>query len=54
MDKLSEEAGIILPKGASSKVDKVAANYIRTHGEQQLGHVAKLHFANTNKAKKYL
>ncbi|GGP13392.1 ribonuclease HIII [Oceanobacillus neutriphilus] len=54
MDKLSEEAGIILPKGASSKVDKAAANYIKIHGEQQLGHVAKLHFANTNKAKKYL
>ncbi|WP_080874189.1 ribonuclease HIII [Oceanobacillus timonensis] len=54
MDKLSEEAGIALPKGASSTVDKAAAKYIRTHGEKQLGHVAKLHFANTEKAKKYL
>ncbi|CEI83948.1 ribonuclease HIII [Oceanobacillus oncorhynchi subsp. incaldanensis] len=54
MDKLSQEAGITLPKGASGKVDKAAANYIKAHGEQQLGHVAKLHFANTNKAKKYL
>lgn len=54
MDKLSQEAGITLPKGASGKVDKAAANYIKSHGEQQLGHVAKLHFANTNKAKKYL
>lgn len=54
MDILSQEAGITLPKGASGKVDKAAANYIKSHGEQQLGHVAKLHFANTNKAKKYL
>lgn len=54
MDKLSEEAGIILPKGASSKVDKTAANYIKMHGEEQLGHVAKLHFANTKKAKKFI
>lgn len=54
MDKLSQEAGITLPKGASGKVDKAAANYIKAHGEQQLGHVAKLHFANTKKAKKYL
>ncbi|MFD1067453.1 ribonuclease HIII [Oceanobacillus locisalsi] len=53
MNKLSEEAGITLPKGASSTVDKAAANYIKTHGEKQLGHVAKLHFANTEKAKKY-
>ncbi|MFD1414058.1 ribonuclease HIII [Oceanobacillus jeddahense] len=54
MDNLSEEAGIILPKGASSKVDRAAANYIKTHGEEQLGHVAKLHFANTKKAKKLI
>ncbi|WP_040981769.1 ribonuclease HIII [Oceanobacillus jeddahense] len=54
MDNLSEEAGIILPKGASNKVDRAAANYIKTHGEEQLGHVAKLHFANTKKAKKLI
>lgn len=54
MNKLSKEAGMTLPKGASAKVDQTAANYIKTYGRNNLGHVAKLHFSNTQKAEKYL
>ncbi|QFT90123.1 Ribonuclease HIII [Bacillus sp. THAF10] len=52
MDKLGEIAGIVIPKGAGPKVDQVAAKLIKTHGESFLNQVAKVHFANTQKAKK--
>ncbi|MFB1080474.1 ribonuclease HIII [Jeotgalibacillus sp. JSM ZJ347] len=52
MDKLSEEAGFTLPKGAGAKVDQAAARLIRSHGESSLDHFTKKHFANTEKAKK--
>lgn len=51
MDRLSEQAGIALPKGAGSKVDQTAAAVIKKHGEAYLPSVAKVHFANTQKAK---
>ncbi|WP_096153062.1 MULTISPECIES: ribonuclease HIII [Bacillus] len=54
MDKISSLAGFTIPKGAGAIVDKAAARFIRTHGQQKLGEVAKLHFANTEKAKKIL
>lgn len=53
-EKLSEKAGFELPKGAGSKVDQKAAEFIRKHGEKALSQVAKLHFANTEKAKRLL
>lgn len=52
MDRLSELAGITIPKGAGSKVDLAAAKVIKMHGESFLNKVAKVHFANTLKAKK--
>ncbi|TYS59023.1 ribonuclease HIII [Sutcliffiella horikoshii] len=52
MDKLSELAGITIPKGAGSKVDAAAARVIEKHGESFLNKVAKVHFVNTLKAKK--
>jgi ribonuclease HIII len=52
MDRLSEKAGIELPKGAGDKVDKAAAKFLRTKGEKALRGVAKIHFANTKKAGK--
>ncbi|WP_231514995.1 ribonuclease HIII [Oceanobacillus salinisoli] len=54
MDKLSDKMGIELPKGASSKVDRTIAHIIRSKGENILNSCAKVHFANTKKAKKYL
>ncbi|MCA1318688.1 ribonuclease HIII [Bacillus tianshenii] len=52
MDKISEIAGVTIPKGAGAKVDAVAAKVIRTHGESILDKIAKVHFANTQKARK--
>lgn len=54
MDELSEKAGIYLPKGASAQVDRAAANFMKRYGKEKLKSFAKLHFANTKKAYKYL
>ncbi|WP_138415420.1 ribonuclease HIII [Aquibacillus sediminis] len=54
MDKLSQIAGVTLPKGASQKVDQVAGKIIRSKGKSQLNTLAKIHFANTQKAEKYI
>jgi ribonuclease HIII len=52
MEKLSEQAGFTLPKGAGAQVDTAAARLIKSKGEQSLALFAKLHFANTQKAMK--
>jgi ribonuclease HIII len=54
MDKLSELAGFEIPKGAGSHVDKAAAKLIEIHGVDALTKFCKVHFANTDKAKKLL
>ncbi|WP_096202743.1 ribonuclease HIII [Bacillus sp. FJAT-45350] len=51
-DKLSQLAGVQLPKGAGSKVDDVAALLIKQHGIDFVKKLTKFHFANTEKAKK--
>ncbi len=50
MDTLSEKAGVTLPKGAATQVDRVAAQLMEKGVD--LHGFAKLHFANTEKAKK--
>ncbi|MFD1206532.1 ribonuclease HIII [Sporosarcina contaminans] len=52
MDRLSEIAGVSLPKGAGPKVDEVAAKILLKNGEPFLKSVTKWHFANSGKAKK--
>ncbi|QDP99690.1 ribonuclease HIII [Lysinibacillus fusiformis] len=52
MDRLSELAGIELLKGASGKVDALAARIWRGQGEEFLRSITKWHFANTEKARK--
>ena len=52
MDKISKEMNITIPKGASKKVDEIAAKILLTKGEQVLQNITKWHFANTEKAKK--
>lgn len=52
MDRLSELAGVTLQKGASSKVDVLAARIWRGQGEEFLRSITKWHFANTEKARK--
>ncbi|MBS4194921.1 ribonuclease HIII [Lederbergia citri] len=51
-DDLSEKAGFPLTKGAGPKVDQDAARLIKAKGISALHQFTKLHFANTNKAKK--
>ncbi|MEC1714971.1 ribonuclease HIII [Schinkia azotoformans] len=53
-EKLSKMAGFELPKGAGPKVDQKAAEFIKKYGEASLTKVAKLHFANTDKAKRLI
>nr|WP_207195711.1 ribonuclease HIII [Bacillus velezensis] len=52
MDKLSREAGMTIPKGAGPHVDEAAAKLIINKGEGALRTFTKLHFANTQKAKR--
>ncbi|RSK28094.1 ribonuclease HIII [Bacillus sp. HMF5848] len=52
IDKLSEKAGFTIPKGAGSQVDIAASKLISKLGEQALPYYTKLHFANTEKAKR--
>ncbi|WP_413524297.1 ribonuclease HIII [Carnobacterium divergens] len=52
LDDLSAEAGTNIPSGAGSNVDLVAAKLLKRGGVALLGKYAKLHFANTEKAKK--
>ncbi len=52
LEAASAELGYSLPSGAGSKSDQVAAKILRQGGLDLLGNYAKLHFANTEKAKK--
>lgn len=54
MDVLSQKIGITIPKGASRKVDETAAYIMKKYDDEVLASVAKLHFGNTEKAKKYM
>lgn len=54
MEKLSKQIGSSLLKGAGKQVDKLAAAIIQKEGETSLHNYAKVHFANTQKAKRYL
>ena len=50
MDRLTEIANTTIPKGASAKVDEIAAKIYLKHGEEFLKSITKWHFANTQKA----
>ncbi|WP_347549357.1 ribonuclease HIII [Pseudalkalibacillus hwajinpoensis] len=52
IDRLGRENNVKLPKGAGAAVDLAAAKLIQKYGDQVLGKLAKLHFANSLKAKK--
>ena len=51
-ENLSKRAGFTIPKGAGAAVDKAAARLILDKGTEVLPEFVKLHFANTEKAKK--
>lgn len=54
MDKLSDKAGMELPKGASKKVDQTAARLMEKEGKDAVNQYAKVHFATTEKALNYM
>ena len=47
LNRLSNEIGTTLPKGASPAVELAGRMIVKKHGEEQLGLVAKLHFKTT-------
>ena len=53
-NKLSDELGIILPKGASEIVDEVAFNIAKDKGIDYLNSIAKMNFKNTLKVEEML
>jgi len=46
---LSEQYAVDLKKGAGDPTDASAREFVRLHGREGLGRVAKLHFKNTHK-----
>lgn len=52
LDKASKELGFLVPSGAGIKSDQAAAKILKKGGISLLNDYAKLHFANTEKAKK--
>ena len=54
LEDLSQELGYTLPSGAGTPSDKVAAQLLQAYGIQALDYSAKLHFKNTEKAKKLI
>ena len=52
LKNLSKTIGYTLPSGASAKSDYVASQIIKNHGLESLNTLAKLHFKNTDKARK--
>ncbi len=49
--KIEKELGILIPKGASSKVDEIGVKVVEKYGFDKLKEVAKLNFKNTEKIK---
>lgn len=53
MEKMSEELGAFIPKGASSIVDEFGKNIVTKFGNDKLREIAKLNFKNTEKILNY-
>lgn len=49
MDKLSNELGMTLPKGANPLVDEVGKKIVAKYGKDKLKVIAKLNFKNTDR-----
>ena len=54
LENMGRELGYQLPSGAGTASDKVASHILQAYGMQGLNFCAKLHFKNTEKAKKRL
>ena len=53
-DKISDEVGLPLPKGAGPEVDKIGEELVNKYGEEKLKEVAKYNFRNTGRILKTL
>ena len=53
-NKLSNEIGIELPKGASDLVDSIGEKIVKKYGFDKLSEIAKLNFKNTEKIKEII
>lgn len=49
MEKLSQEAGMEIPKGAASHVDAAARLVLKKYGDKALSKFVKIHFKNFNR-----
>ena len=49
--KISENVGMLLPKGASTLVDEKGVEIVKKYGFDKLKEIAKLNFKNTTKIK---
>ncbi|HDE4248611.1 TPA: ribonuclease HIII [Staphylococcus aureus] len=54
MDQISKNINMTIPKGASAKVDVIAAKIIKKYGLSHLDTISKKHFKNREKAQKIL
>lgn len=54
ISKMSKELGMLIPKGASDKVDEVAIKVANKYGFDKLNEFVKLNFKNTDKIKELL
>lgn len=52
LETLGKPYGKTLPSGAGPAADQFAAGLLKAHGEEALAQTAKLHFRNTEKARK--
>ncbi len=49
LEALSSKCGTTLPKGASSRVDAIGREFVKSFGIEELANVAKFHFKNTSR-----
>lgn len=48
-DNMEKKYNMTFQKGAGSKVDECAKEFVKKYGKDELGNIAKLHFKNTEK-----
>lgn len=53
-DKLGDNVGMFLPKGAGPKVDEIGVKIVQQYGLDKLKEIAKLNFKNNDKIKELL
>lgn len=52
--KIEKDLNMLIPKGASNKVDEVGVEIVKKYGIDKLNEVAKLNFKNTDKIKELI